>query len=75
MADRGPAQELAGDVHDNSLVFTPFPPQGVRWSPGSFQVISCPLWFTLSQVSDVYWSQSDCDTAVDPVSSRRLPGP
>jgi len=36
MADRAPAQGLAGDVHDSSVGFTPFPAQGLRWSPGSF---------------------------------------
>lgn len=46
-ADRTPAQELAGDVHDNSLVFVPFPAQGLRWSPGLFRVASVTLWLTV----------------------------
>lgn len=73
-AERGRAPELAGDVHDSSLAFTPFPVQGLRWSPGSFQVISTTSISLFSQVSDVYTSQSQCDTAVDLVRSRCLPG-
>jgi len=46
MADRAPAHGLAGDVHDSSLVFTPFPVQGLRWCSGSFRIVSLALWLT-----------------------------
>jgi hypothetical protein len=38
-ADRARAPELVSDVHDSFMALIPFPVQGLRWSPGSFQAV------------------------------------
>ena len=74
MADRARAPELTDDVHYGFVVLVPFPAQGLRWSPGSFQAVPNASSSPPSQVSDVYTSQSECDTAVDLVCSLCSPG-
>ena len=68
------APELVSDVHDGFMVLIPFPAQGLRWSPGELQPVPAASGSPSSQVSDVFISQSECDTAVDLVCSLRPPG-